>query len=86
MTVTVNGQSGSLANGFTYNGAVAITFVQVAAATPQSSTATVGVAYTASADRRGSERGSGGVERHYGDGAVGKGQCRKQLQSGDWAD
>jgi hypothetical protein len=46
VTVTVNGQSGSLANGFTYNGAVAITFVQVAAATPQSSTATVPVAYT----------------------------------------
>ena len=46
VTVTVNGQSGSLANGFTYNAAVAITFVQVAAATPQSSTATVGVAYT----------------------------------------
>jgi hypothetical protein len=45
VTVTVNGQSGNLANGFTYNGAVAISFVQVAAATPQSSTATVSVAY-----------------------------------------
>ena len=43
--MTVNGQSGSLANGFTYNGTVAISFVQVAAATPQSSTATVAVAY-----------------------------------------
>ena len=45
VTVTVNGQSGSLANGFTYNGSVAICFVQVAAATPQSSTATVTVTY-----------------------------------------
>ena len=41
VTVTVNGQNGSLANGFTYNGTVAISFVQVAAATPQSPTATV---------------------------------------------
>ena len=46
VTVTVNGQSGSLANGFTYNGTVAISFVQVAAATPQSSTATVAVTYS----------------------------------------
>ena len=45
VTVTVNGQSGSLANGYTYNGAVAIGFAQVAAATPQSPTATVPVAY-----------------------------------------
>ena len=33
VTVTVNGQSGSLASGFTYNGTVAIGFGQVAAAT-----------------------------------------------------
>jgi hypothetical protein len=45
VTVTVNGQSGSLANGFTYNTAVAINFGQVAAATPQSSTATVPVTF-----------------------------------------
>jgi IPT/TIG domain len=45
VTMTVNGQSGSLANGFTYNSTVAISFVQVAAATPQSSTATVPVAF-----------------------------------------
>ena len=45
VTVTVNGQNGNLANGFTYNGTVAISFVQVAAATPQTSTATVSVAY-----------------------------------------
>jgi hypothetical protein len=45
VTVTVNGQSGSLPSGFTYNAAVAIGFAQVAAATPQSSTATVTVAY-----------------------------------------
>ena len=45
VTVTVNGQSGSLANGFTYNAAVAISFAQVAAATPQSSTATVPVTF-----------------------------------------
>jgi hypothetical protein len=43
--VTVNGQSGSLTNGFTYNGAVPISFAQVAAATPQSPTATVALAY-----------------------------------------
>jgi hypothetical protein len=36
-----------LTNGFTYNAAVAIGFAQVAAATPQSSTATVPVAYPA---------------------------------------
>jgi hypothetical protein len=45
VTVTLNGQSGSLANGFTYSSGVAIGFGQVAAATPQSSTATVAVAY-----------------------------------------
>jgi hypothetical protein len=38
-------QSGSLANGFTYNTSVAISFAQVAAATPQASTATVTVSY-----------------------------------------
>ena len=47
VTVTVNGQSGSLANGFTYNAAVAISFNQVAAATPQSPTSTVSVTYPA---------------------------------------
>jgi hypothetical protein len=45
VTVTVNGQSGNLASGFTYNAAVAIGFAQVAAATPQSSTATVPVTF-----------------------------------------
>jgi hypothetical protein len=45
VTVTVNGQSGSLANGFTYSGTVAIGFAQVASATPQSPTATVAVSY-----------------------------------------
>ena len=45
VTVTVNGQSGSLASGFTYNGTVAIGFGQVAAATPQTTTATVAVSY-----------------------------------------
>jgi hypothetical protein len=45
MTVTVNGQPGSLTNGFTYNSAVAISFGQVAAATPQSLTATVPVTF-----------------------------------------
>jgi IPT/TIG domain/Bacterial Ig domain len=47
VTVTVSGQSGSLSKGFTYNPAVAIGFAQVAAATPQSATATVSVAYPA---------------------------------------
>src|SRR6202008_3244382 len=45
VTVTVNGQAGSLASGFTYNSAVAISFGQVAAATPQSATATVPVTF-----------------------------------------
>jgi IPT/TIG domain/Chitobiase/beta-hexosaminidase C-terminal domain/Fibronectin type III domain len=45
--VTVNGQSGSLANGFTYNGTIAIGFAQVASADPQSSQATVSVSYPA---------------------------------------
>ncbi len=50
-TVTVtdpNGLSGSLANGFTYVSGSAISFVQVAAATPQSPTATVSVSYSSS--------------------------------------
>jgi hypothetical protein len=47
VTVTVNGQSGSLASGFTYNGTVPISFAQVASATPQSATATVPVSYPA---------------------------------------
>jgi hypothetical protein len=45
VTVTVNGQAGSLASGFTYNSAVAIGFGQVAAATPQSTIATVPVTF-----------------------------------------
>jgi len=48
VTVTnPGGQTGSLANGFTYNAAVAISFNQVAAATPQSPTATVPLSYPA---------------------------------------
>ena len=48
VTVTnIGSQSGSLANGFTYNGTIAISFAQVASATPQSPTATVTVAYPA---------------------------------------
>jgi hypothetical protein len=47
ITVTVSGQSGSLANGFTYAGTVAISFTQVAAATPQSPTAALPVSYPA---------------------------------------
>jgi hypothetical protein len=48
VTVTVTNpdtQSGSLANGYTYSATVAIGFAQVAAATPQSTTATVTLAY-----------------------------------------
>src|SRR5262249_17864965 len=46
VTVTnVGGQSGSLVNGFTYNATGAISFAQVASATPQSPTATVVLAY-----------------------------------------
>ena len=50
VTVTVtnsNGQSGSLTNGFSYTGTVAISFGQVASATPQSATASVAVTYPA---------------------------------------
>ena len=46
VTVTVNGQSGNLVNGFTYTAAGTISFIQVASATPQS-TATVSVTYPA---------------------------------------
>jgi hypothetical protein len=45
VTVTVNGQSGSLTNGFTYNPPVTISFAQVAAATPQTPTQVVTVTY-----------------------------------------
>ncbi|MGC2184979.1 MAG: IPT/TIG domain-containing protein, partial [Terriglobales bacterium] len=45
VTVTVNNQSGSLTNGFTYNAPVAIGFAQVAAATPQAPTQVVQVTY-----------------------------------------
>ena len=48
VTVTnADGQSGTLANAFTYATPTTITFVQVAAATPQSPTATVAVAFPA---------------------------------------
>jgi len=50
VTVTVTnsgGASGSLANGFTYITPTAISFAQVASATPQSSTATVSASYPA---------------------------------------
>jgi hypothetical protein len=47
VTVTVNGQSGSLVNGFTYTAAGVISFIQVAAATPQTKTATVSATYPA---------------------------------------
>jgi nitrogen fixation protein FixH len=45
VSVTSNGQSGSLANGFTYNAPAGIAFVQQASSTPQSATATVSVSY-----------------------------------------
>ncbi len=48
VTVTNLGSlSGSLTNGFTYNASVAISFSQLASATPQSATATVPVSYPA---------------------------------------
>jgi hypothetical protein len=45
VTVTVNGQSGSLSSGFSYNAAVAMSFVQGTYATPQSSPTTVSAAF-----------------------------------------
>ena len=47
VTVTANGQSGSLASGFNYNSAVAVSFGQVASATPQSPTASVPATFPA---------------------------------------
>lgn len=45
VVVAVNGQGATLTNGYTYSGPTPISFVQVAAATPQTSTATVTVAF-----------------------------------------
>ena len=45
VTVTVNGQSGSLSSGFSYNAAVAMSFVQGTYATPQSSPTTVSATF-----------------------------------------
>ena len=45
VTVTVNSQSGSLTNGFTYNAPATASFAQVAAATPQVPTQVVTVTY-----------------------------------------
>jgi hypothetical protein len=45
VVVIVNGQSGSLSNGFTYNGTGGVSFGQVAAATPQVPTQVVTVTY-----------------------------------------
>ena len=78
VTVMVNGQSGSLTNGFTYNGTASVSFIQVAAATPQTKT-TGERGLSGSADGRGPERRGGGLERHDVDGAVGEGQCREHL-------
>ena len=47
VTVTVSGQSGSLTSGFTYNGAVAIVYVQGNYATPQTPQTTVKVKFKA---------------------------------------
>jgi Concanavalin A-like lectin/glucanases superfamily/Chitobiase/beta-hexosaminidase C-terminal domain/IPT/TIG domain/Fibronectin type III domain len=46
VTVTVNGQSGSLTNGYTYNAAVALSYIQGNYATPQTTSASVSVTYT----------------------------------------
>ena len=46
VTVTVNSQSGSLTNGFTYNGTATITYVQSNYATPQTAQTTVNVTFT----------------------------------------
>jgi hypothetical protein len=45
VTVTVNGQTGNLPNGFTYNATVAIGFGQVASAAPQLPTVSVPIAF-----------------------------------------
>ena len=75
MVTNPGGLNGSLTNGFTYNAQVAISFVQVAAATPQTPTATVSVSYPGAQTCRGPECGGGGVERHGSQRAIGAGQC-----------
>jgi hypothetical protein len=47
VTVTVGGQSGTLPNGFTYSSVTTISYVQGNYATPQSSTASITIPYTA---------------------------------------
>ena len=47
VAVTVNGQTGTLLNGFTYTSVVPISYSQVAASTPQSATSTITLAYPA---------------------------------------
>jgi hypothetical protein len=73
VTVTVNGQSGSLANVFTYNATVAIGFSQVAAATPQSSTTTVSVTYPGAQTVGDLKHFRGGMERYDRGSAIGEG-------------
>ena len=73
VTVTVNGQSGSLTNGFTYTGTVAVSFGQVAAATPQSATATVPVTYPAPQTAGDLNIVVVGWNDHDGDSAIGEG-------------
>jgi len=46
VTVTLNGQSGSLTNGFTYSGGATITYIQGNYATPQMPQTTVSVTFT----------------------------------------
>jgi hypothetical protein len=62
------------------------TFVQRNSATPQSTTATVSVSFSAAETAGDLEGGCGRVERHYGDGAVGERQCWESVKSGDRAD
>ena len=73
VTVTVNSQSGSLSNGFTYNPAVATRLCAGCGSHAAVSDGNGFSSVSSGTDGGRPERGGGGVERHYLDGAVGAG-------------
>ena len=73
VTVTVNSQSGSLSNGFTYNPAGAIRLCAGCGSHAAVSDGNGFSSVSSGTDGGRPERGGGGVERHYLDGAVGAG-------------
>ena len=67
-------------------GSIAFVQVEVGPATIQTSTATVAVSLSGSADGGGFEHRGGGMGRHHVDGQVGDGQQGEHLHPGDGAD